>query len=161
RCGYVNPDHTTYDYLYGRDHAPRGSAWDRALTAWDAVRSDPDASYDDRIELRAETIEPMVTWGTSPDQSIPVGGRGPGEASEVLDFMGLTAGQPVTGARIDVAFLGSCTNGRLSDFAAVAEKLRGRDLLVAGHVRALVVPGSMRVREAMVAQGMDRVFLDA
>src|SRR6185503_21244043 len=103
-----------------------------------------------------EAIEPMVTWGTSPDQSVPVGGLVPerGTHDEVLDFMGFEPGQPIIGTRIDVAFLGSCTNGRLSDFIAVAEKLRGRGLRVAPHVRALVVPGSRRVRDAMVAQGL-------
>jgi len=171
RCGYVNPDQTTYDYLHGRDHAPRGAAWDRAVAAWERVRSDPDAAYDDVVVLRGEAIEPMVTWGTSPDQSVPVGGCVPdpialaepdrGWTGEVLGFMGFRPGQPVIGTRIDVAFLGTCTNGRLSDFAAVAERLRGRGLRVAPHVRALVVPGSQRVREALVAQGLDRVFTEA
>ncbi len=163
RCGYVNPDATTYDYLRGRDHAPRGVAWDKAVAAWDAVRSDPDAEYDDRVVLRAEEIEPMVTWGTSPDQSVPVGGAVPddAESGEVREFMGFEPGQPIIGTRIDVAFLGSCTNGRLSDFEAVAACLRGRDLHVAPHVRALVVPGSQRVRAAMIERGLDRVFIEA
>jgi 3-isopropylmalate/(R)-2-methylmalate dehydratase large subunit len=171
RCGYVNPDRTTYDYLHGRDHAPRGAAWDRAVAAWERVRSDADAAYDDVVVLRGEEIEPMVSWGVSPDQSVPVGGRVPdpavlaeddrGWTGEVLDFMGLLPGQPIIGTRIDVAFLGSCTNGRLSDFAAVAERLRGRGRRVAPHVRALVVPGSQRVRAAMIAEGMDRLFIDA
>ncbi len=167
RCGYVNPDRTTYNYLAGRDHAPRGAAWERAVAEWDQVRSDPDAAYDDRVVLRAEEIEPMVTWGVSPDQSVPVGGLVPDAAAppdpnrEVLDFMGLQAGHPMRGTRIDVAFLGSCTNGRLSDFEAVADQLRGRGLRVAPHVRALAVPGSMRVRDALIAKGIDRVLIDA
>ena len=161
RCGYVNPDQTTFDYLSGRDHAPRGATWDRAVAEWQRVRSDEDAAYDDRVVLRAEEIEPMVTWGTSPDQSVPVGGNIPAAEGDVLEFMGLTEGQPIIGTRIDVAFIGSCTNGRLSDFEAVAACLRDRDLHVAPHVRALVVPGSRRVREALVARGLDAVFRDA
>jgi 3-isopropylmalate/(R)-2-methylmalate dehydratase large subunit len=171
RCGYVNPDQTTYDYLRNRDHAPKGAAWDRAVGEWERVRSDPDAAYDDVVVLRAEEIEPMVTWGVSPDQSVPVGGLVPdlavvpeterGATGEVLDFMGLNSAQPMQGTRIDVAFLGSCTNGRVSDFEAVAEQLRGRGLRVAPHVRALAVPGSRRVRDALIEKGIDRVLIDA
>lgn len=170
RCGYVNPDQTTYDYLQGRDYAPQGAAWDRAVAEWNQVRSDPDARYDDRVVLQAEAIEPMVTWGVSPDQSGPVSGRIPslmmndpdGDTTrEVLDFMGLRPGQPLEGTRIDVAFLGSCTNGRLSDFQTVARYLSGRGLRVAPHVRALAVPGSRRVRDALVEQGIDRVLIEA
>ncbi|MBW4091347.1 MAG: 3-isopropylmalate dehydratase large subunit [Proteobacteria bacterium] len=169
RCGYVNPDRTTYEYLHGRDHAPRGAAWDRAVAAWEQVRSDADAVYDDVVTLDGDAIAPMVTWGTSPDQSAPVDGHVADAATaaehgwtdDVLDFMGFGPGQPVLGTRIDVAFLGSCTNGRLSDFVAVAEQIRDRGFRVAPHVRALVVPGSQRVRAAMVAAGLDRVFADA
>ena len=165
RCGYVNPDQTTYDYLRDRDHAPRGSRWDRAVAEWQRVRSDDDAVYDDRVVLQGEAIEPMVTWGVSPDQSVPVGGSVPEQdtewTAEVRDFMGFAPGQPIIGTRVDVAFLGSCTNGRLSDFEAVAAKLRDRDLHVAPHVRALVVPGSQRVRDALVERGLDRVFIEA
>lgn len=161
RCGYVNPDQTTFDYLSGRDHAPRGAAWERAVAEWQRVRSDEDAAYDDRVVLRADEIEPMVTWGTSPDQSVPVGGNIPAAEGDVLAFMGMTAGQPIVGTRIDVAFIGSCTNGRLSDFEAVAAWLRDRDLHVAPQVRALIVPGSRRVRNALLARGLDQVFIDA
>src|SRR6185437_3770541 len=138
RCGYVNPDQTTYDYLRGRDHAPQGSAWDEAVVAWDQVRSDPDTAYDDVVVLRGEDIQPMVTWGVSPDQSAPIGGGVPdlgavpeqelGATRDVLDFMGFRSGAPMAGTRIDVAFIGSCTNGRVSDFEAVADQLRGRGL---------------------------------
>jgi 3-isopropylmalate/(R)-2-methylmalate dehydratase large subunit len=165
RCGYVNPDQTTYDYLRDRDHAPRGSRWDRAVAEWQRVRSDDDAVYDDRVVLQGEAIEPMVTWGVSPDQSVPIGGAVPEQdnewTAEVRDFMGFAPGQPIIGTRVDVAFLGSCTNGRLSDFEAVAAKLRDRGLRVASHVRALVVPGSQRVRHALVERGLDREFIDA
>ena len=171
RCGYVNPDQTTYEYLRDREHAPRGAAWDQAVVEWDRVRSDHDAAYDDVVVLRGEDIQPMVTWGVSPDQSAPVGGCVPDLASltdqereatrDVLDFMGFGSGAPVQGTRIDVAFLGSCTNGRLSDFEAVAAHLRGRDLRVAPHVKALAVPGSRRVRDALIAKGIDKVLTEA
>jgi 3-isopropylmalate/(R)-2-methylmalate dehydratase large subunit len=167
----VNPDQITYDYLRDREHAPRGTAWYRALIEWDRVRSNADAVYDDVVVLRGEDIRPMATWGVSPDQSVPVDGCVPelarvadhdrGTTKEVLDFMGLGSGAAVQGTRIDVAFLGSCTNGRVSDFEAVAEQLRGRGFSVAGHVRALAVPGSRRVREALIAKGIDRVLIDA
>lgn len=171
RCGYVNPDQTTYDYLRGRDNAPVGEAWDRAVVAWNAVRSDPDAVYDDVVCLQGDNIHPMVTWGVSPDQSVPVGGSVPdlttlleperNATQEVLEFMGFTSGAPVQGTRIDVAFLGSCTNGRLSDFEAVAALLNGRGFRVAPHVKALAVPGSRRVREAMIAKGIDKILIEA
>jgi 3-isopropylmalate/(R)-2-methylmalate dehydratase large subunit len=171
RCGYVNPDRTTYDYLRGRALAPKDADWDRAIIAWDRIRSDPDAVYDDTVVLPGEDIQPMVTWGVSPDQSVPVGGFVPDPAclpdqerdsiTEILRFMGFPSGAPVQGTRIDVAFLGSCTNGRVSDFEAVAEQLRGRGLHVAPHVRALAVPGSRQVREALIAQGIDKVLIDA
>jgi 3-isopropylmalate/(R)-2-methylmalate dehydratase large subunit len=171
RCGYVNPDRTTYDYLQGRDRSPRGAAWDRAVAGWDAVRSDPDAAYDDVVVLDGAAIQPMVTWGVSPDQSVPVGGATPDPAGlpeaerervrEILSFMGMEGGRQVAGTRIDVAFLGSCTNGRLSDFEAVAERLRGSGLRVAPHVRALAVPGSQRVRAMLVERGIDKVLTEA
>jgi 3-isopropylmalate/(R)-2-methylmalate dehydratase large subunit len=171
RCGYVNPDRTTYDYLQGRDHAPRGAAWDAAVQRWDGFRSDPDADYDDVVRLDGGAIAPTVTWGVSPDQSVAIDETIPEPASlaagerehaaEALSFMGLRPGQSMSGVPIDVAFIGSCTNGRRSDFAAVAERLRGRDLRVAPRVRALIVPGSRRVREALVAEGMNEVFIEA
>ena len=131
RCGYVNPDATTYDYLKGREYAPKEDAWDRALADWELLCSDPDAPYDDRIAIDAETIVPMVTWGVSVAQSVPVGGTIPDPDSpdgtdgaalaDAVAFMGWQPGQAMAGTRIDVAFIGSCTNGRLSDFLAVAE----------------------------------------
>ena len=171
RCGYVNPDQTTYDYLRGREYVPQGAAWDAALVEWNLVRSDPDALYDDTVVLKGEDIEPMVTWGVSPDQSVRIGDSVPDPATlpaqaqddtrEILDFMGLSAGAPVQGTRIDVAFLGSCTNGRVSDFEVVADHLRGRGLRVAPHVKALAVPGSRRVRDALIAKGIDKVLIEA
>ena len=171
RCGYVNPDGTTYAYLREREYAPRGAAWDRAVADWDALRSDPDAIYDDRVVVAGETIEPMVSWGVSVDQSVAVGGTIPGpEAAEssaaagladALAYMGWEPGQKIAGTPIDVAFIGSCTNGRLSDFLAVADLLAGRDLRVAPRVKALIVPGSQSVRDALVARGLDRLFTAA
>ncbi|HUA77008.1 MAG TPA: 3-isopropylmalate dehydratase large subunit [Acetobacteraceae bacterium] len=167
RCGYINPDQTTYDYLRGRDFAPAGAAWDRAVAGWQKIRSDPDAAYDDTVTIPASSIAPMVTWGTSPDQSVPIDAPIPAlaslpdDAAPALEFMGLAPGASLEGTRIDTAFLGSCTNGRLSDFEAVASHLRDRALRVAPHVRALAVPGSRRVRDALIARGIDRILIDA
>jgi 3-isopropylmalate/(R)-2-methylmalate dehydratase large subunit len=168
RCGYVNPDATTYAYLKGRDYAPKGAAWDRAVADWQSVRSDADARYDDRVIVAGETIEPMLTWGVLVDQSIPIGGAipRPSEAGgadraaleDAVDFMGWRPGQKIAGTPIDVAFIGSCTNGRLSDFLAVAVLLEGRNLRVAPHVKAMIVPGSQRVRRELVARGLDKLF---
>jgi 3-isopropylmalate/(R)-2-methylmalate dehydratase large subunit len=135
---------------------------------WRQVGSDADAVYDDTVAIQGDDIEPMVTWGTSPDQSIPINGHiphlaGPDSSAmhDALAFMGLEPGGTVLGTRIDVAFIGSCTNGRLSDFEAVAEALdRGR-FRVASHVRALLVPGSRRIGDQLIARGMDRVFREA
>jgi 3-isopropylmalate/(R)-2-methylmalate dehydratase large subunit len=171
RCGYVNPDATTYAYLRGRDYAPKGAAWDRAVADWESIRSESDASYDDRVVVAGETIEPMVTWGVLVDQSIPIGGAIPEPdravgadrtaLQDAVDFMGWRPGQKIAGTPIDVAFIGSCTNGRLSDFLAVAELLDGRNLRVAPHVKAIVVPGSQRLRRELIARGLDKVFVAA
>ena len=171
RCGYVNPDATTYRYLAGRPYAPRGAAWERAVAWWDGVRSDPDARYDDVVRLRGEDIEPVVTWGITPGQSTSVGaplpdpGSFPAHERELIDealrYMQLSPGKPLRGTRIDVAFIGSCTNGRLSDFAEVVRHLQGRRFRVAPHVKALVVPGSQAVRAEIVRRGWDQVFRDA
>jgi 3-isopropylmalate/(R)-2-methylmalate dehydratase large subunit len=171
RCGYVNPDATTYAYLEGRDYAPKGAAWDRAVADWESVRSDPDAVYDDRVVIDGGSIEPMVTWGVSVDQSVPVGGTIPdpggaagaerGALADAAAFMGWKPGQAIAGTPINVAFIGSCTNGRLSDFLCVAELIAGRNVRVAPHVKALIVPGSQRVRNELVARGLDQVFVAA
>jgi 3-isopropylmalate/(R)-2-methylmalate dehydratase large subunit len=171
RCGYVNPDETTYAYLEGREHAPRGAAWDRARAYWESIRSDADARYDDVVTFDAAEIEPVVTWGITPAQSTAVGGSVPaadgyaeGERAgveEAYRYMGLEAGQAIAGTRIDVAFIGSCTNGRLSDFEEVVNLVRGKGYRVKDHVRAIVVPGSQDVRRAMVEKGYDRILTDA
>ena len=160
RVGYVNPDQTTFDYLCGRRFAPQGEAFDVAVRWWSSIASDPDASYADDVRIDGSAIRPTVTWGINPGQSVYVDERlpSPGDA-EALAFMGLQAGDPIAGTRIDVAFVGSCTNARLSDLREAAKIVRGRH--VAGHVRALVVPGSQAVREAAEREGLHEVFSEA
>jgi 3-isopropylmalate/(R)-2-methylmalate dehydratase large subunit len=169
RVGYVNPDDTTIEYLRGRRFAPEGGTFDRASRWWKSIASDPGASYDDEVELKAADIRPRVTWGINPGQSVYVDERVPrpsdvasGERAsiaEALEFMGFDAGQPIKGTRIDVAFVGSCTNARLSDLREAARVVRGHR--VAPHVQALVVPGSQGVRAAAEREGLDRVFTEA
>ncbi len=163
RIGYVNPDHVTFDYLRGRTFAPQGDRFDRACEWWSSLRSDADARFDDEVEIDAGSLEPMVTWGTNPGQVIPIGGTIPAaanaDAEDALRFMGLEAGQPMAGMPIDVAFVGSCTNGRLSDLREAAEIVRGRR--VHPRVRALVVPGSVGVKDDAEREGLDRIFVEA
>ncbi|MBI2220437.1 MAG: 3-isopropylmalate dehydratase large subunit [Acidobacteria bacterium] len=169
RAGYVNPDETTFAYLEGRPFAPQGDAFERAKRWWRSIASDRDAAYDDLVHLRAEHIEPTVTWGINPGQSVGVSQKIPaerdvppeqrGSTAEALAFMGLPAGARIAGTPIDVAFIGSCTNARLSDLQEAARVLRGRR--VASRVRAIVVPGSQAVRAAAEREGLDRVFRDA
>jgi len=169
RIGYVNPDRTTFDYLRGRRFAPGSSgdaaAFDRACDWWRSMASDPDARWDDTVQIDASSIAPMVTWGINPGQSVGVNGQVPrpeagapeaAGVAEALEFMGLTAGQPIAGMPIDVAFIGSCTNGRLSDLREAARIVAGHH--VARRVRALVVPGSQAVAAAAEQEGLDEVF---
>jgi 3-isopropylmalate/(R)-2-methylmalate dehydratase large subunit len=169
RAGYVNPDQTTVDYLRGRKYAPAGAAFDRACRWWASMASDVDARWDDEQVFDAAAIAPTVTWGINPGQSVPVDARLPrpadvpaGEANgvaEALEFMGFRAGTPMQGTRIDVAFIGSCTNARLSDLREAARVASGRR--VAKHVRALVVPGSQAVAAAAEREGLDEIFREA
>ncbi len=169
RAGYVNPDAVTFDYLKGRPAAPQGDAWERAVAWWRTMASDADAAYDDRVAFDAAALEPHVTWGINPGQSAGISERVPGprdvpdgeraQIAEALDYMGFSGGEPIAGTRVDVAFIGSCTNGRLSDLREAARVVRGRK--VAKDVRALVVPGSNAVRAAAEAEGLDGVFRDA
>ncbi len=160
RAGYVNPDDTTFDYLRGRPFAPQGDAFDRAVQWWSSIRSDRDASYDDEVVMDAGSIRPTVTWGINPGQSIAVDETLPANADqEALAFMGFRAGDRVKGTRIDVAFVGSCTNARLSDLREAARIVRGHR--IAPHVKGLVVPGSQAVRAAAEREGLDRLFIDA
>ena len=141
RAGYVNPDETTIAYLRGRPYAPQGDAFERASKWWLSLASDRGCRYDDEVTLDAAQIRPTVTWGTNPGQSVAVDERLPGDADgDALAFMGFRSGQPMKGTRIDVAFIGSCTNARLSDLREAARVVSGQH--VARHVKALVVPGS-------------------
>lgn len=153
--GLVAPDAVLFAWLRGRTHAPSGAAWDAALAAWRDLRTDDGATFDVEHRFDARDVEPMIGWGTSPAQSVAVGDRAPAGNA----YMGVTADTPLLGLPIDAAFIGSCTNGRLSDLRAAAEILRGRH--VAAHVRAWVVPGSTSVRAAAEAEGLDRVFTEA
>jgi 3-isopropylmalate/(R)-2-methylmalate dehydratase large subunit len=159
KVGMVAPDETTYAWLKGRRYAPRGAQWDAALAWWKSLPSDPDAAFDREIELDAASLAPQLTWGTSPEDAIAVDAAIPAAKPEALAYMGLTAGRPLAGTRVDRVFIGSCTNSRLSDLRAAAEVARGRK--VARHVRAWVVPGSVGVKRAAEAEGLDRIFIAA
>jgi 3-isopropylmalate/(R)-2-methylmalate dehydratase large subunit len=160
RAGYVNPDDTTFSFLRGRPYAPPDELFDRAVAWWRKIASDPGASYDDRVTFDAASIGPTVTWGINPGQSVGVSEPIAGNPSdEAFAFMGFRPGSRVEGTKIDVAFIGSCTNGRLSDLEAAARVVRGQH--VAPHVKALVVPGSQAVRHAAEARGLHQVFMDA
>lgn len=159
RVGYVNPDATTFAYLKGRKFAPKGEAWDRAVAWWTSLASDKDAVYDDHVVIDAATIEPTVTWGINPSQSVGVNEPIVTKDDEALAYMGFHDGQQVRGTKIDVAFIGSCTNGRLSDLEETAKFVKGRR--VAPHVKALVVPGSQDVRRKAEAKGLDKIFTAA
>ena len=166
RCGYVNPDETTIDYLRGRPFAPDEDAFDRAAEWWLRLASEDDAEFDDEVTFDAGQIEPTVTWGINPGQSVGVGERIPRladvsdeerpGAAEALEFMDLKENQPIAGRKIDVAFIGSCTNSRISDLREAARILEGRR--VADHVHAIVVPGSQQVRRQAMDEGLDRKF---
>jgi 3-isopropylmalate/(R)-2-methylmalate dehydratase large subunit len=170
RAGMIAPDETTFAYLKERPRAPKGAEWEKAVEGWRALRSDAGATYDRRVELDASALEPMITYGTNPEMAVPVSGTVPnaesapdGSArsslSRALEYMGLSSGQPMLGRPIDVVFIGSCTNGRLSDLRAAAQVMRGKK--VAPKVRALIVPGSQAVKRAAEAEGLHQVFKDA
>jgi 3-isopropylmalate/(R)-2-methylmalate dehydratase large subunit len=170
RAGLIAADDTTFAFLYGRPRAPVGADWDRAVAHWRTFHSDDGAVFDKEIRLDAMTIEPQVTWGTSPQDVVPVGGAVPDPTHEpdlekrrsmekALRYMGLTPGTRITDIPIDRVFIGSCTNGRLDDLRAAAAVAAGRR--VAEGVRAMVVPGSGQVKSAAEAEGLDRIFRDA
>jgi 3-isopropylmalate/(R)-2-methylmalate dehydratase large subunit len=169
RAGYMNPDQTTFEYLRGRPFTPQGAAFDRAVAWWKSMATDPGATFDDVFTLDGGSIQPVVTWGINPGQSVGVNERIPDPAdapeadraawAEALHFMDFKPGQPIAGTRIDVAFIGSCTNARLSDLRAAAEVAGGRK--VAQGIRALVVPGSQAVAKAAEAEGLHEIFLEA
>jgi 3-isopropylmalate/(R)-2-methylmalate dehydratase large subunit len=170
RAGLIAPDETTFAFLKGRPRAPKGAQWEAALAFWRTLPSDAGAPYDREVTLDAAGVAPQVTWGTSPQDVVAIDGRVPDPARETdagrrralersLDYMGLAPNTPMNAVRIDRVFIGSCTNGRLEDLRAAAAILKGRK--VAGHVGAMVVPGSGLVKEAAEAEGLDRVFIEA
>jgi len=169
RCGYVNPDQTTFDYLKGRPHAPSGDAWDRAVSWWRSLASGADACFDDEVKFDAAAIAPTITWGITPgqgigvDEAVPTLEQTPEEdrplAQEAYRYMDLQPGQAIAGLPVDVCFIGSCTNGRLSDLRAAAAVAAGRQ--VASGIKAFVVPGSEQVAAAAEAEGLDAVFRQA
>ena len=169
RCGYVNPDETTIDYLHDREYAPQGDAWERAANHWRGMASDADARYDDRVELDGAALAPSVTWGINPGQSVGVDEKLPRLAdaprdaqpglAEAFEYMGLRPGEPIAGTKIDVAFIGSCTNGRISDLREAARVARTGT--VAPGVRTLVVPGSQAVARQAEDEGLPEVFRSA
>jgi 3-isopropylmalate/(R)-2-methylmalate dehydratase large subunit len=165
--GYVNPDQTTFDYLKGRPYAPKGAAFDRAVNYWKSVASDSDAKYDDVVSYKGTEIEPTVTWGINPGQSVGISERlpkpedfsDPDGAKKAYEHMGWQPGAPMLGTPINVAFIGSCTNGRLADLRAAAKIAKGRK--VSPNVRALVVPGSTEVKKLAEHEGLDEIFTEA
>jgi 3-isopropylmalate/(R)-2-methylmalate dehydratase large subunit len=170
RAGMVAPDETTFEYLYGREYAPRGADWDRAVQGWRTLPGDEGAVYDKTVTLDASSLEPMITFGTNPGMGIPVNGRLPvlesvrdanqrAALEKALSYMGLQAGQAIAGQPVDVVFIGSCTNGRLADLRLAASLFTGRR--VASGVKVLVVPGSQQVKRQAEAEGLDRVFKEA
>ena len=170
RAGMIAPDQTTFDYIEGRDRAPKGADWDAAVEYWKTLKTDDDARFDAEVIIDASTLSPFVTWGTNPGQGAPLSANVPGpddfdDASEklaaekALAYMDLQAGTPIKNIKIDTVFLGSCTNGRIEDLRAAADVLKGHK--VASNTRMLVVPGSVRVRLEAMAEGLDKVFIEA
>jgi 3-isopropylmalate/(R)-2-methylmalate dehydratase large subunit len=170
RAGLIAPDETTFSYLRGRPHAPKGAAWEAAVNYWKTLKSDEAAKFDAEIRIDAATIPPLVTWGTSPENVVPVTGHVPDPSIEpdpqrraalerMLDYMGLKAGTAMKDVKVDRVFIGSCTNGRIEDFREVAKIVQGKR--VAAHVNAMIVPGSGLVKEQAEQEGLDRIFIDA
>ncbi|MFO1069831.1 MAG: 3-isopropylmalate dehydratase large subunit [Geminicoccaceae bacterium] len=170
RAGLVAPDETTFAYIKGRPMAPKGAAWEAAVRYWSTLPSDPGASYDEEVVLRAAEIEPQVTWGTSPQDVAPISGRVPdpkaagsedrrNAIARALEYMGLEPGTPLSEVKVDRVFIGSCTNGRIEDLRAVAKVVEGRK--VAPSVQAMIVPGSGLVKHQAEAEGLDAIFTAA
>ena len=169
RAGLIAPDQTTYDYCMGRPHAPKGAEWEAALTYWKTLFTDDDAHFDKVLTIKGEDIAPLVTWGTSPEDVLPItdvvpdpasfkGGK-VGAAQRSIEYMGLKAGQKLSDIEIDTVFIGSCTNGRIEDFRAAAEILKGKK--IKDGMRAMVVPGSGLVRAQAEEEGIAQIFIDA
>ena len=170
RAGMIAPDDTTYEYVKGRPFAPKGAEWDAAVARWKQLPSDEGATYDRTLAIDVSALEPMITFGTNPGMGIPISGSVPDPAAisdplerdtlaKALRYMDLPAGQPLLGHKVDVVFVGSCTNSRMSDLRAAAGVMKGRK--VAEGVRMLVVPGSQIIKEQAQAEGLDKIFRDA
>jgi 3-isopropylmalate/(R)-2-methylmalate dehydratase large subunit len=163
RAGMIAPDDVTFEYLKGRPRAPQGTAWDEAVAAWRELPSDPGATYDREEKFDAAAIEPMITYGTNPGMGMAIGAKVPAAVTasdaKALAYMGIEGDVPLLGHKVDVVFIGSCTNSRMSDLRAAATIFKGRR--VAPGVRALIVPGSQRIKKAAEAEGLDRVFTEA
>ncbi|WP_294618246.1 3-isopropylmalate dehydratase large subunit [uncultured Rothia sp.] len=169
RAGMVAPDETTFEYIKGRPHAPKGEEWDKAVEYWKTLPTDEGAVFDKEIFINADELEPFVTWGTNPGQGVPLSQSVPFPddfedendkvaATRALEYMGLEAGTPMKEIPVDVVFLGSCTNSRIEDLRAAADIVRGRT--IAENVRMMVVPGSQKVRAQAEEEGLDKVFKD-
>ena len=158
RAGMVAPDDATFEYLAGREYAPKGAAWDAAVARWKMLPSDDGATFDQTVSLDANALEPMITFGTNPGMGVPISGRVPESVGfeKALAYMDLKPGQPLLGHRVDVVFIGSCTNGRLSDLRLAASVLKDRK--VAPQTRVLVVPGSQQVKRQAEQEGLDQIF---
>lgn len=169
KAGLIAPDETTFEYLKGREHAPKGADWDAAVAAWKELRTDDGAKWDTEVFIDASTLKPHVSWGTNPAQVIPIDGviPSPSDATDAtaantieraLEYMGLSAGMSMRDVPVDTVFIGSCTNGRIEDIRAAAEVLKGRKVTVK---RAMVVPGSHAVRNQAIAEGLDKILIEA
>ncbi len=163
RVGYVNPDETTFAYLKDLPYAPKGEEWDKELAYWKSVATDPGAKFDDEVTFDVTDLKPMVTWGITPAMVLPVDGKIPSPKSglekEAVEYMKMTPGVPIMGTKVDVVFIGSCTNGRIEDLRAAAAIVKGRK--AASGVRTLVVPGSVLVKNQAEKEGLDRIFKEA
>lgn len=171
RAGMCAVDDATIEYVKGRPYSPQGEQWDSAVAAWRDLHSDSDAQFDLIVELRGEDIKPQVTWGTSPEMVLPIDGVIPDPATmenatardataRALEYMGLTAGQAITDIKLDTVFIGSCTNSRMEDLRAAAKVVEGKQV-ASSLRRALVVPGSGKVKEQAEAEGLDKIFTAA
>ena len=167
RAGMVAPDDTTFQYLHGRRHAPKGAAWDAAVARWKQLPTDDGAIFDQELSIDANTLEPMITWGTNPGMGVSISGAVPDPRSiadalqrdaitKALEYMGLEAGKPILGRPVNVVFIGSCTNSRITDLRAAAAILKGRK--VNPNVRVMVVPGSQDVKRQAIAEGLPEIF---
>jgi len=170
RAGLVAPDDTTFQYVYGRPFAPKGAAWEEALARWRQLPTDEGASYDREITIDAGSLEPMITFGTNPGMGIPISGAVPDPSTvsdpveretlaKALKYMDLAPGKPLAGHPVNVVFIGSCTNSRLSDLRSAAAILKGRK--VHPNVRVMIVPGSQQIKAQAQAEGLDKIFREA